>query len=275
MQQLIYFIQKFKYFLLFVILEIFALSLIVNNLNFANSKFLNSTNFLVGGFYNKTSQIKEYFHLKKINENLVDENEKLKNIILQNNFIIYKDSIKSDSLKIYYQKYEMISAKIINNNFANEYNYLTLNIGDNQHVKPEMAVINHYGIIGIIDQVSKNYSRVQSILNKNTRLNARLKNSAFFGTLIWDGNHPNFVKLIDMPRQAPVKIGDTIETGGKSTIFPEAIPIGKVSKIHNKNDADHYIMIELFNDMRNINYVYIVKNLHKEEIQQLENPTNE
>jgi rod shape-determining protein MreC len=138
-----------------------------------------------------------------------------------------------------------------------------------------MAVMNSKGIIGITDNVTNNYARVQSILNKNSKINARLKNSNHFGSLEWDGENYNIVQLMDIPRQAILKIGDTIETGGKSTIFPGGIPIGTISEINKGNTVDNKIHIKLFNDMSNLGFVYVVKNLHKEEIRSLENNSNE
>tara|TARA_B110000037_G_scaffold13016_1_gene13736 strand:- start:154 stop:342 length:189 start_codon:yes stop_codon:yes gene_type:complete len=57
MQQLIYFFQKFKYFLFFLLLQFIALTLIFNNLNFQNSKYVNSANALTGGLYRKVSDM--------------------------------------------------------------------------------------------------------------------------------------------------------------------------------------------------------------------------
>ena len=206
---------------------------------------------------------------------LSEENSRLRNIIEQNNTTISLDSIVVDTVK-YHQKYIYTQAKIINNNYSNSFNFLTLNKGKNQNIDKEMAVINSKGIIGITENSSSNYTRVQSILNKNSSINARLKgNTSFFGTLKWNTENYNIVQLHDIPRQAPLKIGDTIETGGKSTIFPEGIPIGVISKINQGNTADNKVDITLFNDMSNLRHVYVVKNLHKEEIKSLENSSNE
>ena len=131
------------------------------------------------------------------------------------------------------------------------------------------------GIIGITDNSSSGYARVQSILNRNSKINARLKNSNYFGSLSWNGENYNTVQLSDIPRQAPLKIGDTIETDGKSTIFPEGVLIGTVSKINKGNTADNIVDVTLFNDMSNLGYVYIVKNLDKNEIKSLESSEDE
>jgi len=138
-----------------------------------------------------------------------------------------------------------------------------------------MAVVNSNGIVGIIDYTNNKYARVQSILNRNSRINARLRNTNYFGSLDWDGSDYKTVQLLDIPRQAPLRIGDTIETGGKSAIFPEGIFIGRVSKINRGNSADNRVTITLFNDMSNLGVVYVIKNFERDEIRKLENLENE
>ena len=274
MQQLIYFFQKFKYFLFFLLLQFIALTLIFNNLNFQNSKYVNSANALTGGLYRKVSDMSDYFSLKATNTQLIEENTLLRNFLNQKTNTSFKvDSIVIDTVK-YYQKYTYTSAKIINNSYSKAFNFLTINKGTIAGLSKEMAVVNGKGIIGFTDNLSPNYGRIQSILNKNTKINARLKNG-YFGTLQWNGLDYNTVQLIDIPRQAPVKIGDTIETGGKSAIFPEGILIGKVIEINNDNAVDNVINVKLFNDMSVIGPVYIIKNLQKVEIKRLETSGNE
>lgn len=270
MQQLIYFFQKFKYFLFFLLLQLIALTLTFNNLNFQKSKFVNSANTLTGGLYKQISNISDYFNLKSVNKDLLEENRLLRLQLDQSKYVNFSvDSTVIDSSR-YLQKFTYTSAKIINNNYTNTFNFLTIDKGENHGLKKEMAVINGKGIIGITDNVNTNYTRVQSILNENSKLNARLKNSRYFGTLQWNGKDYNTVQLIDIPRQAPIKVGDTIETGGMSAIFPEGILIGTVTNLNITNKVNNSIEIKLFNDMSNLGPVYVIKNLHKIEIESLE-----
>lgn len=275
MQQLIYFIQKYKYFLFFLLLEFIALYITINNNNFHKSKFISSANFLTGGFYKKATQFSTYFELKKHNDELRDENIKLKNKLefLNSKKSIYNDSTVIDSTE-FNQKFTFTTSLIVKNNYHLKTNFLTIDKGTNQGVTKEMAVVNSLGIIGVIDASSNNYSRIQSILNTNSKINARLKNSAHFGTLIWDGKSNEKVQLIDIPRQAAIKIGDTIITGGKSTIFPEGILIGSVINISNTNSLST-IDIQLFNDMTSLSTVYIIKSLDKAEVELLNENLNE
>lgn len=279
MQQLIYFFRKFKYFLFFILLEFIALSLTFNNLDFHKSKFVNSANSVTGGLYSKASNISEYWNLKSENKLLAEENTRLRNLLEKKRTLKFdKDSTVIDTTIIdttrYRQNYKYTTAKIIKNNYANEFNFLTIDKGQSLGIEKEMAVINSKGIIGIIDNNSESYARVQSILNRNSTINARLKHSNYFGTLGWNGKDYNIVQLSDIARQAPLKIGDTIETGGMSTIFPEGILIGTISKINKGNSADNKVDIKLFNDMSNLGYVQIIKSFDKVEIKTL-NTRNE
>lgn len=274
MQHLIYFIRKYRYFLLFILLEILAFYLTIQHHSYHQSKFVNSANFVTGGLYNKVSSINEYFHLKTENQLLNEENARLKNQ-LDRVQIISNDSVYNVLDTIYnIQKYEYLVAKIINNNYSKRNNYLTINKGSDTNISPELGVINSKGVIGVVKNVSSNFATVLSILNSNSKINVRLKNSNHFGSLIWNGDDYAFVQIIDFPRQAKLKKGDTIITGGKSAIFPEGISVGTIENIIIKNHQYHQIDVKLFNDMSSIGQVQIIKNLQKEEQKALEEKSN-
>lgn len=273
MQQLIYFIKTFRFFLLFLVLEIFALYFTIQYHSYHKSKFVNSANVLTGGFYNKLNNINEYFHLKTENQLLIEENTRLKNL-LEKTVIDYDPNtfIVIDTIE-YAQKYEYTTAKIVNNNYTKRNNYLTINKGSNNGLTSEMGVINGRGIIGVIKNVSPNYATILSILNSSSKINVRLKNSNHFGTMVWDGKNYNVTQLNDIPRQAVIKQGDTLVTGGKSLLFPEGIYIGVIKDFTIKNNQYNQINIALFNDMSAIGHVQIVKTLEKEEQLNLEKQT--
>jgi rod shape-determining protein MreC len=153
-----------------------------------------------------------------------------------------------------------------------------LNSGSNEGIKSDMGVINSLGIVGIIDRTSPNYSTVVSILNTKSQINAKIKKSNHFGSLIWKGKSTGFVQLIDVPRLASVRKGDTIVTGGQSVIFPENINIGTIYKIYKDDETNYYTLdIKLFNDMTNLGHVYIIKSKDRDEVNNLEkgSKTNE
>ena len=276
MQQLIYFIQKYRYFLFFLFLELIAFQLIINNLNFHNSKFINSASSITGDFYKKTNSIRDYFQLDIENKELLNEN-----LILKNKLEKLSQNIDTVAVtKIFEktnvsQRYSYLQGRIEKNQFRNNYNFLTINLGKKDSITPEMGVINSKGILGIVENVLHRYSRVRSILNKSSKINAKLKNSNYFGTLTWDGFDYNITQLLDIPRQARLKVGDTIITGGMSSIFPEGIPIGSIDTIVNGASIKRVINIKLFNDMSSLKNIYVVKDFDKQQLMNLEKTENE
>lgn len=270
MQQLIYFIRKFRYFLLFLLLEILALIFTIQHHSYHTSKFVNSANSISGGFYNKMNSINEFFILKTENKLLIEENIRLKNTIEKKEINYNKESFEVIDTTQYFQKYKYSVAKVINNNYTKRNNILTINKGTNHGLTSDLGVINANGVIGVIENISKNFATVLSILNKNSKINVSLKNSNHFGTLVWDGKTHTTTQLIDMPRQAKIKVGDTIITGGKSAVFPEGINIGVIKDFKFGNNQYQQVNVLLFNDMSSIGYVQIVENLKKDEQEKLE-----
>jgi rod shape-determining protein MreC len=269
MQQIFNFILKNSNRLLFLLLLGISLSLTIQSHSFHRSTVINSANFLSGGVYQEISQVNEYLNLKTQNDALALENAQLKSLLFNR-----KDTTlaipKLDSIKGVNAK-DIIISKVIRNSYNVYENYLTLNSGSLQGVKPDMGVINSQGVVGIIDNTSPNYSTVVSILNIKSQINAKIKKSNHFGSLIWNGKSTGFVQLIDVPRLAAIRKGDTIVTGGQSVIFPENIGIGTIDKIFTEEKNNYYtINVKLFNDMTNLGHVYIIKSKNREELINLE-----
>jgi len=269
MQQILFFFIRNKNFLLFVLLFSVAVFLTIQSHSFHKNKIVNSSNYFTGNIYSIKNNITGYFNLRKENNLLVEENARLRKHLEAYKGIAFSQNIDTSSLNY---KYKFVSAKVINNSFSRTKNKLTLNKGKQDSLMTDMGVITSKGIVGIIDNVSKKYATAQSILNTNSQINAKLKNSKHFGSLVWNTKDPNTIQLIDIPRLAPVTIGDTIITGGRSTIFPEGILIGTVLNFSQTEDKNSLLLnIQLFNDMTNLEHVFIIKNNDAIEIQQLEN----
>jgi len=270
MQQILSFFLKNKHFLLFLLLQLIAIIFTIQSHSFHRSKFINSANFITGGIYNKINNVKEFILLKKENVRLAQENVELKNLL---NLKGVSDSAISKSVidtTNYYQKYDYIAAKIINNDFRKSNNYLTLNKGTSNGIKSDLGVVNSKGIVGITKSTSNNYTTVLSVLNVNYQINVRLVSSDHFGSLSWDSKDYRTVQLLYLPIQASIKIGDTVITGGRSTIFPEGIPVGTIKSFNTNNNNYENINVTLFNDMSALSYVEIIDNLDKKEIKNLE-----
>jgi len=270
MQQILNFLIKHKTFLLFLLLITISLFLTIQSHSYHKSKFINSANVLTGGVYEVTNNLSSYFNLKKENEILLEENNRLKSILY---------NVEMDTLKAVFKypilssQYKFKSARVTKNSYSATNNYLTINKGQRDSITQDLGVITSKGIIGIIDYTSKKYARVMSILNTNIRINAQLKKTNHFGSLTWDSESPQFVQLLDLPIQSPISVGDTIVTGGRSTIFPKGIYIGQVASFKIDDTENSYkVNVKLFNDMTNLGHVHVINNLDKSEISTLNSP---
>lgn len=252
-----------------LLLQIVALILTIQNQDYHRSQIVGSTGNFIGDTYKNINKFDSYLKLKDENELLLDENAKLHSLLeksmysISTNFTTYSDSIN----KGFRQKYQYSGALVINNSYRQRNNYLTINKGKINGVTEESGVVTHNGIVGVVNNIGENYSSVISVLNKNLLINAKLKKSSYFGSLKWDGRNHNILQLTDIPKHAKISIGDTITTGGYSSIFPAEIPIGKISYFEIKEGQNYYdIELETFIDYANIKSVYIIKNLHKIEL---------
>ena len=268
MQRIINFILSNRNTFLYVFLLLISLIFTFRSHSYHQSKAFNSSKWLTGNIYNTSNNITSYFNLRKENNGLIEENKRLRERIF--NLKVENKSVLDSSII----NFEVINANIIKNSFASPQNYLTIDKGKKHGIRQDMGVITSKGILGIVENTSTNFSTVQSILNTKSNINAKIKNTNYFGSLVWDVNDYNTVQLVDIPRMVPVKIGDTIVTGAMSSIFPENIPIGFINTF-DLNDAQSFynINIQLFNDMANIKNIYIIKNKHREEIIELEAKT--
>lgn len=267
MQRIINFILNYRNAFLYVFLLLISLVFTVRSHSFHQSKFFNSSRWLTGSFYKTSNDITSYFELRQENNRLAQENERLRSQIFNAAIKINRP----DTLEV---NYEVVNARITKNSYASPRNYLTINRGERAGITQDMGVITTKGILGIVENTSTNYATVQSILNTKSNINAKIKNTNYFGSLIWDAKNYDIVQLTDIPRLVPLTVGDTIVTGAMSSIFPENIPIG-IIKNFNLNEAQSFynIDIKLFNDMANIKNIYIIKNKNREEVLNLEKRT--
>ncbi len=264
-----FFIRNYNFFL-FLLLEFFAFLLIFQNNYYQQSAFFNASNAISGGIYSYYSGFTDYLSLKKVNKTLADENSNLLNLqkssfIKTNN----KTFIVNDTL--YQQQYTYLSAKVISNTTNRINNYLTLNKGSKQGIKKNMGVISPQGIVGIVKDVSENFCTVTSLLHSKSKISAKIKKNDYVGTIVWNGDDYRIVTMKDVPTHVKIYIGDTIISSGYSMMFPEGISIGTIYLYGTNKGKDFYeIKVKLFNDFNNISYVYIVNNLMKDELNELE-----
>lgn len=275
MRNLIRFIDKYSFFFLFLLFEVFAFYLLFQNNHYQQSSFLNSTNSLTGGMYSYYSDFTAYLDLKQINQRLAEQNSVLLENQLNAHHKLFGENIYVNDT-IYTRQYHYAAAKVVNNSINKQNNYLTLDIGSLNGIKPGMGVISTNGVIGVIKNVSEHYSTVLSVLHSNSRISTKLKKSNYFGSVQWDGKDYLEGTLLDIPNHVSIAVGDTIVTSGYSSTFPHNLMVGTISEYDKPEGENFYdIRIKFSNDFKNMSQVYIVKNNLKLEKEELESETEQ
>ncbi len=287
MRNLFRLILRYHYIFLFLILEIFSLSLVVSYNNYQQAKFLTSSNGITGYFFENFIGVFQVFDLKKANTELAEENAQLRTALQhyqlrttnnsRQNYLSERNpliTMTRDSLnKIVYF---FTTARVINNSINQRHNFLTLNKGRIQGVKPDMGVVSAGRVVGLVTDVGDNYSTVISILNERWKLSAKIKRNDFFGSLSWNGRDYRKVQLNEIPYHVPVQNGDTVVTTGFSSSFPEGLEIGIVSDFTLGSGSNFYkIDVNLAVDFKSIVQVALVENRQLKEINKLESLHND
>jgi len=274
MRSLLNFLLRIHFLLLFILIEVFSIALLLNNNNFHKARFINFSRQFSGNFYTKIDDFKKYISLTEENQRLAEENTRLLNIL--------ESTYKSDEIffrsvhdTVLNQRYKYTSARIVNNSVNKKHNFLTLNKGNLQGLRPEMAVVSDGSIVGVIKGVSKNYSTVISLLNLDLKVSAKVKKNGYFGSLSWDGKGYYSATLNEIPLHANIQPGDTIITSGYSSIYPEGIMIGFIESFKEKSGSFFEIKVRLSTDFKNLSNVNVVGNLMQIEIVDLEEQAKE
>lgn len=273
MESLFRFFLRYHVFLIFLLLEGVALTFVYNSSNYQQSNMLAAIDGAKGYVYSLTSEWTGYFGLKKENEQLSAEITQLRNELDYYKSQQFIDTtIVADSLGN--RLYTYIPAEVIQNTTNKQHNNFIINIGAEQGVEPDMAVISEQGVVGVVQRTSDNFATVMSVLNTDFRVSAKLKRTGHFGPLMWDGVNTREAVLIEVPQHASVEVGDTIVTSGYSTIFPEGIMIGVVKDFEVKRGNFYEINVELSVDFGRLRYVNVVNSTHRSEIRELEKAGN-
>lgn len=278
MNELIAFIRRNSRWFVFTIYIVLGLMLLFQSNPFQHRVFLTSANSVSTAVYNIGNQVTSYFNLRTANDELNARNAELLREVtdLRNQVLILQEKTLTDTLVIdsTISRFRFIVAHVINNSVSKPYNYITINKGEADGIRPEMGVIDRNGVVGIVSNVGTRSSRVISLLNPNFRLSCKIKGSDVFGSLVWDGDDPTTAMLEELPRHTVFKAGDTIVTSGYSAVFPAGLPVGRIISDGRKHQENFFTLkIKLFSDFSTLNNVQVVVDAQKEEIQEVESVT--
>jgi rod shape-determining protein MreC len=270
MRNILVFIIRYHFLLLFLLLEFFSITLLINSTYYQSSAILKAGSRVTGRFYTSISNTTEYLKLRTTNEHLAQENALLRQ--MKGVSFLRNDTASfwvNDTL--YKQQYKYIVSRVVLNTVGKRNNYIMLDKGSRSGIQKDMAVITSKGIVGTVVNVSENFCWVMSLLNKHTRISGRISKNNQMGTIVWNGVDHLYGTLTDIPAHVKIAKGDTIVSSGYSYIFPAGLMIGTITDYRVEQGEHFYTIPFRFSvDFNALQYVYVVKNLMKDEQESLE-----
>jgi rod shape-determining protein MreC len=269
MRSLLRFLLLHHVLILFLLFEIFSVTILLTSNSYQEAKFYQKSQQMNYMWLLRKASFNDYLSLRRENKKLAEENNRLYNLLRSSFKVAYIDStFRGDTVNP--RQYLYISSRVINNSVNKKYNYITLDKGKLNGIEPEMAVVCSEGIVGIVQTVSDNFCVVLSVLNQRFGVNAKIKSTGYFGPLSWKGTSAEKAILEDIPHHVTIVKGDTILTSGYGTIFPENCMIGIISNYKLKGGNYYEITVELATDFQRLSQVQIIKNVFKKETETLE-----
>jgi len=271
MERLLNFVYQYRAFFTFLVLELFCAWLVVENNQYQSTKFFNSSNQLAANIIGFSHGVREYFSLRGINDELAEENAALRAKLEQRNQSMYALEVMKIKDIAVVNRYDYVSAKVVNNSVSLFKNYITINKGKNVGLEPGMAVISSAGAVGKVKSVSEHYAVLISLLNVDEQVSSVIKRTQHFGTAQWEGSDPRIISLKYIPRHVTPVVGDTVITSGYNAVFPEGIFVGIIKEVNLKEEALFWdIQVELAQDFSKLAFVNVVRSNLKHEKDSLE-----
>lgn len=268
-----FFIRHSKWFV-YALLATVSCALLFRSDPYRQYLFTTSAGSVGSAVYGAANGVTSYFNLHEINDDLNRRNAQLQAEVesLKDRLRSFQEQNYTDTLVVDtgIRPFSFVVANVINNSISHPYNYLTINKGSRDGIRPELGVIDRNGVVGIVSNVGTSNARVISLLNPHFRLSCKLRSTEYFGSLVWGGDAPDEALLEELPRHTVFAPGDTVVTSGYSAVFPAGLPVGIVMDSESDQSQNFFTLrVKLLADFTTLSNVQIVLNSQADEIRSL------
>ena len=165
-------------------------------------------------------------------------------------------------------QYKLIPSVIVSKNISKTQGVYIINSGSKDSIKKSMPVLNEKGLVGIVTEVEKDYSIIQTLRSSSFKVSASIARSNVNGVVSWNGNR---LVVSNIPTTSDINRGDRVVTSTLSTILPPSIPIGLViGKESNISGLLSEVSIQPFVDVARVKNIFILAEVKSTQIDSLE-----
>lgn len=282
MDKLLEFLQKYRHWFVFLILETIALVTYLSGSLYSRSLGWYATSAVFGRVNELMTEGWSYVGLRPRNEELLRENARLRTAytLLARQMQdaeahgVLPRLHATDSLPI--DPSAVIIARVVNRVTHTSEVYYTINKGRRDGIETDMGVMSASGVVGAVMAVSDHYALVIPVLNPKIRLACTLLGQEVSGTLTASSSpNANEAILSNVPPHAHPQIGDTITTSGYSYLFPEGMMVGTIAdsvpaRVKGSAGTFANYPVHLATDFQGLRYVYVIREKPTHEVRALE-----
>lgn len=259
----------------FILLEVAALALLHGSSTMQNIWLTRMSHRTMAFLWGSGETVRSQFQLDRLNRDLQAENARL-----QERLRAYeRRDVAQEELDRMAEReaagYRFTPATVVKMSRNRTRNYIILNKGSEDGIRPQSGIISDRGVVGIVEAVDRHYAYGLTLMNPEMSVGARLGRTDIVAPLSWDGRGTGRAILRDLPPHYEITPGDTVRTSGYSTIFPPGLPIGVTGDARLVDGSTLQVEVFLFQDFAALRYVTVVENLERTEILSLEEKTED
>lgn len=197
----------------------------------------------------------DYFRdLKQIykdNQRLKEENQRLNVIYDRYRALEIENKLLSELLNyVIPPEMELVTGRVIAEE-GDAFSHSMIAYTGDEKVKKGQVAMAEKGVVGRVDRVGINYARVILITDINSKIPVMVEKSRVRGIL--SGDNTNLPKLIFIPLDAGISVGDRIVTSGVAGVFPTGLPVGRVVSVRKGE-----VTVKPFSNLEQLEYIKLI-----------------
>ena len=255
---------------IFILMEVAALAMLHASSTLQNIWINRASHRTMAFLWGSGETVRSHFQLERLNRELQEDNARL------------QERLRAYELREAEQQeagrpgahdtltYRYTPATVVKMSRNRIHNYIILDKGSADGIRPQSGIISDRGVVGIVEAVDKHYSYGLTLMNPGMSVGARVGRTEIVAPLSWDGRTTGGAVVRNLAAHYDVAPGDTVRTSGYSTIFPPGIPIGVTGATRLVDGSTRQVDVALFQDFSSVRYVTVVENLARTEMMALE-----
>jgi rod shape-determining protein MreC len=172
---------------------------------------------------------------------LESQNEQLKNLL----GYIERSPFKS----------RPIPARVVGRSADHWWQQVILNRGSNAGIKEGFIVKTYGGLVGLVETVTPNTSRVLLISDLKSQVGVKINRTSSQGILRGDSSAEAVLEFYE--KVPNVQVGDLVSTSPYSQKFPPGVPVGRVKSLDLQQSVASVAKVDLFPPIPSLDWVAV------------------